>query len=961
MSEILQNTGAKLWSLVEDHDELQSNVFDQLFGTGGKSDIRLIDEAIGKINKSLNGYYFKIINDKLYICKDTESGTTSLPLSITDDDGHVALKVDGTSITIDGNGVVHGVTIDDAFSLTSENAVQNKVVKAKFDEVDGKINANETTISSHKNDQNNPHNVTKSQLNLGNVEDKSSETIRSEITKENVTTALGYTPYTPNEVDNKFSTLETNIDWKEAVNTFDDIATTYPNPEDGWTVNTKDNNITYRYNGSEWVAISANAIPKATNSVDGLLSKEDHAKYDDAVSKAHTHDNKTVLDGITSDKVTAWDTVNNKVDKVDGKGLSTNDYTTTEKNKLAGIDKDLLDKLGESTEGNLTFNGDEINAAQMTGATADKDGTSGTVPAPLAGQEKLFLRGDGTWAEVTGGTKISPKATVNPTIINGNAKVTITWGDPDDVIADGVILSTWKGTKLVMKETGYPENENDGIVLVDNKIKDTYVSTGYEVTDLTNGNTYYFKLFPYSTDGIYNYQESNNLLGNPNLVKLDSCTNMSLSLAMGSVTVSWEDPNAEKTVDGNTATWAKSVLIYKQGSIAPSSVSDGIVAVEETTRNKYSTNGFVVDGLTNGEQYSFALFAVSTEDVSSDATIATANLWATLIITTGETTLYGKEVTATYGSSTVSGTFNNIGSATLQIPWIGETTITSTDGTDTATSVVTISAYESTYSVDLSFLKIVTFADGTDEEIAAMVQAHYDGKINISDYWAVGDTRTVSLSAMSATGVGESHRAQTVQFVIGDFEHDDLTTPINGHTKAAITLLQKDCLMDATSASNVNNGSADTEKGYMNSTNTNVGGWKSCARRTWCNNVYFSALPSTWQSMVKIVNKKSGTGGRSSSGTETTQDKIFLAAEIEIFGSTTYSFAGEGTQYQYYKNATANRYKMPKLDSSSASNRYWERSPGSGNTNYFCGMNYNGYADYTNANNAYGVAPCLCI
>ena len=141
--------------------------------------------------------------------------------------------------------------VDDAFSLTSENAIQNKVVKAKFDEVDKKINANETTISSHKNDQNNPHNVTKSQLNLGNVEDKSSETIRSEITKENVTTALGYTPYTPNEVDNKFSTMETNIDWKEAVDTFADIGTTYPNPNDGWTVNVKDTDYTYRYNGYE--------------------------------------------------------------------------------------------------------------------------------------------------------------------------------------------------------------------------------------------------------------------------------------------------------------------------------------------------------------------------------------------------------------------------------------------------------------------------------------------------------------------------------------------------------------------------------------------------------------------------------------------------------------------------------------------------------------------------------------
>ena len=763
MAEILKNTGAKLWSMVDDHDELQSNVFDQLFGTGGKSDIRLIDEAIGKINESLNGYYFKIINDKLYICKDTESGTTSLPLSITDDDGHVALKVDGTSITIDGNGVVHGATIDDAFSLTSENAVQNKVVKAKFDEVDQKINANETTISSHKNDQNNPHNVTKSQLNLGNVEDKSSETIRSEITKENVTTALGYTPYTPNEVDNKFSTLETNIDWKEAVETYDDIATIYPNPDDGWTVNTKDNNITYRYNGSEWVAISANAIPKATNEVDGLLSKEDHAKYEDANSKKHTHDNKT-----------------------------------------------SLDKIGESSEGNLTFNGEEIKAAQMTGATADSDGASGTVPTPLAGQEKLFLRGDGTWAEAkqdlsayynnadytnnklqlkhddkvlkefeikgSGGATITPKPTVNPQIKNDDKKVVITWEDPTDTVIEGSTFSTWAGTKLVMKESGYPTSPDDGTVLVDNPTRDKYKTTGFEKSGLTNDKQYYFALFPYSTDGVYNYDSGNRLLGEP------------------------------------------------------------------------------------------------TE------------------------------------------------------------------------------------------LKIVTFADGTDAEIAKMIQAHYNDKINIADYWAVGDTRTVHLSAMSATGVRESHRAQDIEFVIGDFEHDDLETHINGHTKAAVTLLQKDCLMDASNATNHTNGSSNTENGYMNSSNTNVGGWTSCARRTWCNNVYFNALSSAWQSMVKTVNKKTGIGGGSSSETETTQDKIFLAAEIEIFGSTSYSFAGEGTQYQYYKNATANRYKMPKWNSSCASNVYWERSPRIGNTINFCSMFYDGHADTGNsASIAYGVAPCLCI
>ncbi|MCH5257266.1 MAG: BppU family phage baseplate upper protein [Lachnospiraceae bacterium] len=154
-----------------------------------------------------------------------------------------------------------------------------------WDQFEGMICNFELKLDNHIDDKENPHKVTKDQLGLGNVDDKSSETIRSEITKDNVTDALGYTPYTPNEVDNKLSALETNIDWKEAVNSYNDIASTYPEPEDGWTVNVKDTDYTYRYNGEKWVAISANAIPKVTNSVDGLLSKEDYAKFNDKYDK----------------------------------------------------------------------------------------------------------------------------------------------------------------------------------------------------------------------------------------------------------------------------------------------------------------------------------------------------------------------------------------------------------------------------------------------------------------------------------------------------------------------------------------------------------------------------------------------------------------------------------------------------------------------------------------------------
>ena len=107
--------------------------------------------------------------------------------------------------------------------------------------------------------------------------------------------------YTKTEVDNKLSALETNIDWKESVNTFSDIATTYPNPEDGWTVNVKDTDYTYRYSGSQWIAISANAIPKATGSVDGLMAKEDKSKLDGVAAGAnnYTHPASHVATMIT--------------------------------------------------------------------------------------------------------------------------------------------------------------------------------------------------------------------------------------------------------------------------------------------------------------------------------------------------------------------------------------------------------------------------------------------------------------------------------------------------------------------------------------------------------------------------------------------------------------------------------------------------------------------------------------
>ena len=181
--------------------------------------------------------------------------------------------------------------------------------------------------------------------------------------------------------------------------------------------------------------------------------------------------------------------------------------------------------------------------------------------------------------------------------------------------------------------------------------------------------------------------------------------------------------------------------------------------------------------------------------------------------------------------------------------------------------------------------------------------------------------------------------------VIG-FNHDTLTTANaygdNTATgKAGITFQMHDCF-------------ATTD--VMNSSGTNSGGWKSSDMRTSTMATmknYMSA--GGWHTIVKQVNKSSGLGGGSSSGTETVSDSCFLLSEIEIFGSTTYSVSGEGTQYEYYKAGGS------KVKSQGGDYYYWwERSPRAGSTSSFCNVD-NSNTDFGAAAIGNGVAFAFCV
>ena len=146
----------------------------------------------------------------------------------------------------------------------------------------------------------------------------------------------------------------------------------------------------------------------------------------------------------------------------------------------------------------------------------------------------------------------------------------------------------------------------------------------------------------------------------------------------------------------------------------------------------------------------------------------------------------------------------------------------------------------------------------------------------------------------------------------------------------------------------------------MNSSNTNSGSWNGSARRTWCNNVFRNAIPSTLRAIFKQFKTVTAQTYNGSTN-QTSVDYFALPAEKEIFGSRTYSNETEFNalfQFDYYKT-TSNRVK--KLGKTGTASYWWERSPNYNDSTYFCCVNSNGNANYYYASNTFGLAPFGCI
>ena len=276
----------------------------------------------------------------------------------------------------------------------------------------------------------------------------------------------------------------------------------------------------------------------------------------------------------------------------------------------------------------------------------------------------------------------------------------------------------------------------------------------------------------------------------------------------------------------------------------------------------------------------------------------------------------GTQVTMTKGGKTLTAMVSG-GEAVLYPTELGEWTIKYTFDSSQKTKQWKLEVIGIVYVYPFTIGDNLNDTDWADIDIC--------GRLGMAQqFFKVGDSKTVNIG-------GTNYEVQ----IIG-FNHDD---KVSGG-KAAYSFQLVDCL---------------NQTQQMNTSNTNTGGWNGSAMRGRMS-TYKSQLPAALRNVIKTVKKKSGTGGGSSSGTQQTNDDLFLLSEIEIFGTTTYSVAGEGTQYEWYK---AGNSRIKKVNGSA--NYWWERSPDSGYTSSFCSVDSSGNANGNGANDSFGVSFGFCV
>ena len=275
----------------------------------------------------------------------------------------------------------------------------------------------------------------------------------------------------------------------------------------------------------------------------------------------------------------------------------------------------------------------------------------------------------------------------------------------------------------------------------------------------------------------------------------------------------------------------------------------------------------------------------------------------------------GASVSASKGTTTVSGTADTSGSCTLTLYEPGEWSVSASLNNVTKTQTVNIG----TQSMKLPLIELAdAFAANSWETIIAACQSE-----NVPDSWAVGDSKPMAIN-------GTNYQID----IIGK-NHDVYT---DGSGTAPLTFQLHDCYSEAK---------------QMYSINMSGLGWKNTDMRLTYLPAILALMPAEVKNGIHAVNKKTSEGGNSTT-IETVSDTLFLLSEVEVFGTNHSSVPGEGIQYDYYKAGNPKIKKREGVDEF-----WWERSSASGGM--FCRVRDNGQAGASDASSSLGVSFAFCF
>ena len=502
-----------IMQLMEEINELKTNKVDKVngktlssndFTNALKTKLENIENGANKItvdstlsSNSSNPVQNKVINTALNNKVDKISGKGLSTNDFTD-----ALKTKLDEIEAKANKII----IDTSLSSSSTNPVQNKVIYNSLNNKVDKVSGKSLSTNDFTNDLKTKLDGISAGANKTVVDSSLSSTSTNPLQNKAINTALN------NKVDkvsgkglstndfttdllNKLNAIEAQAN-KTVVDSA--LSSTSTNPLQNKAINTALNNKVDKISGK---SLSTNDFTDALKTkLDGIATGATKVSVDSALSSSSTNpvQNKVINTALA-----------NKVDKISGKGLSTNDFTNDLKTKLDGIatgaNKITVDSALSSTSTNPVQNkvintalGGKANSSHTHTKSNlihyDGGGTSGT-----AGYVKLLqIKVNGTYANVPISFDIYQRGSSEPShcalmFTSGNTvdpaigSFTYT-GNQRNIYIYKETTSTW--SVIVQKSENYDtihiNNVDTGHSYMDAKV--TFTSLNTHVTTLPTSN-----------------------------------------------------------------------------------------------------------------------------------------------------------------------------------------------------------------------------------------------------------------------------------------------------------------------------------------------------------------------------------------------------------------------------------------------------------------------------------------